>query len=241
MELESNPNYPYEKSRLVQCAFVPVEVAGGYVIVEKFDEFSNQSPLSVVLSAFNDLCMLVKERNSIGELHAIIAELMTEFGNTFPLLARILPNVHKLICRYQSTMPYLDNSVGDDINFSSLCFTIQRFMRVISGQSRPVMLFLDDLQWADAVSLGVVHAVLSDMKGSSCVFFIGSYRNNEVHPEHAIFGFMEKLAVFDVPSTNLHLEGIEKDDLNSMISDMLCIYPRLCKTLSCTVHHKTQG
>ena len=62
----------------------------------------------------------------------------------------------------------------------------------------------------------VIHDILSDMKGSSYVFFIGSYWNNEVHPEHAIFGFMEKLTAFDVPSTNLHLEGIEKDDLNSM-------------------------
>ena len=218
---------------------MPVEIAGGYVIAEKFQDLSNQSPLSIVLSAFNELCILVKERSSLGELLAISTELTTEFEANLSILARILPNVHKLVCPHETTISHLHNHVN--ITFSSLCFTIKQFVRIVTTKSRPLMLFLDDLQWADVVSLGVIHAVLSDMKGASCVFFIGSYRENEAQPENAIFGFMEKLAAFNVPSTDLHLEGMRKEDVNLMISDMLCTYPRLCKTLSNVVHHKTQG
>ena len=97
------------------------------------------------------------------------------------------------------------------------------------------------MQWADPVSLGLVHTVLADRKGASCVFFVGSYRDNEVKPDHIIFGFYEKLSAFDVPLSTLHLDGIPEDDVNAMISGALGMFPRLCRSLSQLVFRKTNG
>ena len=97
------------------------------------------------------------------------------------------------------------------------------------------------MQWADPVSLGLVHTVLADRKGASCVFFVGSYRDNEVKPDHIIFGFYEKLSAFDVPLSTLHLDGIPEDDINAMISGTLGMFPRLCRSLSQLVFRKTNG
>jgi predicted ATPase len=49
-------------------------------------------------------------------------------------------------------------------------------MRAISITSHPVLLFLDNIQESDPVSLGLVHTVLSDRKGA--LFFVGCY--NEI-------------------------------------------------------------
>lgn len=229
------------KSRLVRALFVPVTIAGGYVVTQKFDEISKQSPLSLVVSTFNDLCAVVKERSTEEDLFAIEAELVRVFGNNLSMLARILPNIIELI-QPQTVTSCISSEVDIfDINFNGLCFIVQNVMRVLSKKSRPVMLFLDDLQWADDASLGVIHAVLSDLKGSSCLFFVGSYRDNEVKEGHFIFPFVDKLESFNVQSTKLHLHGMNADDLNAMISDALCIFPRLCKTLSAAIYHKTQG
>ncbi|KAK1746263.1 hypothetical protein QTG54_002870 [Skeletonema marinoi] len=64
------------------------------------------------------------------------------------------------------------------MNARSVCFTLLRFVRVVSSPRHPVMLFLDDIQWADSTALDVIHAILSDMMGS-CMFFVGTYRDNE--------------------------------------------------------------
>jgi predicted ATPase len=103
------------------------------------------------------------------------------------------------------------------------------------------MMVLDDLQWSDSVSLGLVHTVLSDRKGASCVFFLGSYRDNEVHQHHILHGFHSWLSTFDVPSSTIHLDGISQENVLSLISDSLGMLPRLCLSLSQVIYRKTGG
>ena len=101
-------------------------------------------------------------------------------------------------------------------------------------------LFLDDIQWADSTALDVIHTILSDTMGS-CMFFVGAYRNNEVQVDHDIFDLIEKLEISNVRATKLSLTGLDLEDLNTMISDALCLYPRICKSLSDIVLLKTKG
>jgi predicted ATPase len=103
-----------------------------------------------------------------------------------------------------------------------------------------LQLFLDDIQWAHSSALDLIHTILSDTMGS-CMFFVGTYRNNEVQVEHDIFDLMEKLEISNVPMTKVSLTGLDQEDLNTMISDALCLYPRLCKSLSDIVFQKTKG
>lgn len=102
------------------------------------------------------------------------------------------------------------------------------------------MLFLDDLQWSlDEASFSLVESILSDTEGS-CVFFVGSYRSNEVQRDHAIFGFVESLSLAGIPCTSLKLEGLGPEDINLLISDAACLFPRVCRPLSSIVHNKTK-
>ncbi|KAL7518793.1 hypothetical protein ACHAWX_003598 [Stephanocyclus meneghinianus] len=134
-----------------------------------------------------------------------------------------------------------NEEVSSGLNFHMLVFAVMRLMRIISSRSRPVMIFLDDLQWADTASLDLVHAILSDIRGSNCVLFIGSYRDQDVKQGHFVFEFIQTLSAYEVPCTELLLDGLTEDALNLMLSDALCLIPRLCKSLSSTVHHKTRG
>ena len=99
---------------------------------------------------------------------------------------------------------------------------------------------MDDIQWADSAALDVIHTILSDTMGS-CMFFVGTYRNNEVQLDHDIFDFMDRLEISNVQTTKVSLTGLDQKDLNTMISDALCLYPRICKSLSNIVFQKTKG
>ena len=96
------------------------------------------------------------------------------------------------------------------------------------------------MQWADSTALDVIHTILSDTMGS-CMFFVGTYRDNEVQLDHEIFDLMKRLEISNVPTTKVSLTGLDQDDLNTMISDALCLYPRICKSLSGIVFQKTKG
>ena len=99
---------------------------------------------------------------------------------------------------------------------------------------------MDDIQWADRTALDVIHTILSDTMGSS-MFFVGTFRNNEVQVDHDIFDLMERLEISNVRTTKVSLAGLDQKDLNTMISDALCLYPRICKSLSDIVFQKTKG
>ena len=103
-------------------------------------------------------------------------------------------------------------------------------------------LFQNSLQWCDNSALSVVEGILADPAVSSgCLFFVGSYRSNEVQEDHQIFKLMDSLRSSSVPTTTISLEGLLPQDLNTMISDALCMFPRVCEPFSDMVFQKTKG
>ena len=64
-----------------------------------------------------------------------------------------------------------------------LKYLIRTFLRKISIHERPVILYLDDIQWVDALTLDLLRAILLDNELKHFVF-VASYRNNEVFGEN---------------------------------------------------------
>jgi len=230
------------KTFLVQSLTARVDISGGYVLTQKVDQMSKEKPLLDVLSAFNKLCTLIKSKTSPRELAEIAERLTVDFESDFSVLARLLPNISVVFPHLAKPASRKDTSVERIMNLHNVCFTLQRFMRIVSSRLRPIMLFMDDLQWAGSTSLELIQGLLSDTRGStSCFFFVGSYRSNEVETSHPIFDLMTHLESCGISSTKLHLCGLSRVDLNRMISESLCIFPRICKPLSDSVHAKTKG
>jgi predicted ATPase len=223
----------------VQSLFDSIAAADGLLLNKKFEKTAS-SPLTIVLSAFGDLCTLMQEKYSQEKQHSIYQQLQSEFGTNFHLFIGTVPSALKL-APSQTAIDSVINAASceNEVNYFSLCNIIQRFIKVVSSESSPVVIFLDDLQWADSVSLGIIHSVLADK--SSTVFFVGTYRDNEVLPTHIIFGFLEWLAKFNIPLTSISIGGMPAEDVNAMVSDSLGIFPRLCEHLSQTVFRKTSG
>lgn len=227
------------KTRLVSSISDCVVAANGIFFTAKFEE-STSSPLTIVLSAFNDLCLLLECKNSQEDSHHIFEMLKNEFGSNLFLLVRAVPNVLRLASSDTDIGSLINDAIHDnEVNFFSLCDILQRFMKIVSSPSSPVLFLCDDLQWADPTSLGVVHTVLTNKQAS--ILFVGTYRHNEVSSGHIMFDFCEWLSKFNITLTNLSLDGMSTKHVNAMVSDSLGIFPRLCKPLAEIVHRKTKG
>ena len=123
----------------------------GYVITHKFDETPKERCLLEIISIFNDLCVIIRKKSSPQSLLVTRTEIVNEFGADFSVLAHLLPNIRSL-----APTPLEDQTSGNNgdganessnqMNLQSVCFLLQRFMRVVSSKEHPIMLFLDDLQ-----------------------------------------------------------------------------------------------
>ena len=54
----------------------------------------------------------------------------------------------------------------------------ENFMEAISGKEHPLVLFIDDLQWADSSSLEFIKGLMTN-KSIKYVLLIGAYRDNK--------------------------------------------------------------
>ena len=93
------------------------------------------------------------------------------------------------------------------------------------------------------MALQVIQHILCDKAtGESNCFFVGSYRSNEVTSNHAVSRLMKELQASKVCSVQkLMLDGVKSEDLNTLISDELCLLPRVTLGLSSIIHQKTEG
>ena len=156
----------------------------------KFEEVSTQSAFTVVLSAIDNLCLQIALTKSSQHLDTINSDLIKEFGTNIYFLSCLVPNALRLITPHANTNSVpSDQNISNNVNYSSLCFTLQRLAQILLKTVGTCVIFLDDLQWADDMSLGIVHAVLYGLNDSGPLLFIGSYRNNEADSAQKMFCF----------------------------------------------------
>jgi len=68
------------------------------------------------------------------------------------------------------------------MNKSRLHYVFVSFLRCLCTRESPLVIYIDDLQWADAYTLELLETILSDPTTIQHIFFIGAYRSNEVNP-----------------------------------------------------------
>lgn len=224
------------KTRLVENVLKHIDGVSCHVVSHKSDE----SSIPAITQALDQLCACIKKSCSEDEFKRINSRLVEAFGPDFSILEKVLPNT-KLFNDTKRAEPVAPKHQGSEIQSNSVSYILRLFMRAVSCQERPVLLFMDDLQWCDETSLEIVHDILSDKKDSSCVYFLGCFRDNEIGSEHPIYHFMENMNMNNIPVQLLGLGGVNRNELNCMTSDALSILPRHCKDLSDIIHTKTKG
>ena len=88
------------------------------------------------------------------------------------------------------------------MNMNLVQYAFQNFLRALSTTSKttaplsslqpPLILFLDDVQWADAASLQLLSSVLLDSTLSN-ILFVLAYRSNEVDQNHEFMKLRQKV------------------------------------------------
>jgi predicted ATPase len=114
-------------------------------------------------------------------------------------------------------------------------------VEVISSYSQvSVTLFLDDLQWGDEASISVLNQLLLMMKDNKNFFFIGSFRGETSH-DGLFWKMVKNIQEFGISSKTIKLTCMDKCTVTRVISESLCLPPRLVRSLAEIIHSKTHG
>lgn len=222
------------KSALINELHKPVVGRRGYFTSGKFDQFNRNAPYSAVIAAFRHLLrQLLSESDE--KLAQWKARLLDALGANGRIIIDVIPEV-ELITGEQPEVPVLPPSEAQN-RFNRVFL---RFVQVFPAAEHPLVLFLDDLQWADMPSLKLIELLLSDIE-STHLLLIGAYRDNEVDARHPLTQIIETLRAEEDLVHEITLKPLPEDELRQLVADTLHTTPEQCTGLSDLLTQKTGG
>ncbi|OXS59292.1 PAS sensor protein [Cohnella sp. CIP 111063] len=189
-----------------------------YYITGKFEQIPQLSPYPPIIQAFRGLMRhLLGERKHRSDL--LKQKLQTALGANTGLITAMIPEAGLLLGAPSSAE---ETELPSNESKTRFIYAFRKFAQALASKDHPVVLFIDDLQWADASSLELMRALLSDPE-SQYFMFVCAYRPSETDrgrlPGYETDGSIsEQAAIRHLPLSPLSLEQMNRivmETLNS--------------------------
>jgi predicted ATPase/signal transduction histidine kinase len=220
------------KTAVVNEVHKPIVRQRGYFIKGKFDQFNRNIPLSAFVQALRDLMgqLLSESDETLAQWQSRILAAVGENGQ---VLMDVIPELEQIIGK-QPIAPELSGSAAQN-RFNSL---FQKFIEVFTTADHPLVMFLDDLQWADLASLQLIKLLMND---NGYLLMLGAYRDNEVSPVHPFILTVEEIRKANAIVNTITLLPLTFSNTNELIADTLKCSRELAQPLTELIDRKTQG
>jgi hypothetical protein len=187
-----------------------VNSAGGFFCSGKFDQ-QQTDPFMPLCAAFSDLVtqILAQEKDVVREVRQRIHSAV---GRDLCAVMAMIPSLRDLMCgELAKKEGSLDDCSHCTVKKGRSTFAMLKLMRSICSPERPVVMMMDDLQWASKSPLEKLRSmVLDDMNDG--IIFLGISRD-DVSPKSDLSTFLrqledERVSITNIPLKNLELETV---------------------------------
>ncbi|WP_392530690.1 AAA family ATPase [Nostoc sp. C117] len=222
------------KSALVNEIHKPITHRRGYFIHGKFDQLQRDIPYAAITQAFSELIRQLLSESEIT-LQTWKDKILEALGNSGQIIIDVIHDLEKIIGKQP---PIEQLGATEAQNRFNLFF--ERFISIFTQKQHPLVIFLDDLQWADLASLNLIE-LLTTNADSQYLLIIGTYRDNEVSPTHHLMHTLEQIKKAEAKVNQIMLQPLRIKHINQLIADTLNSSITNVKLLSKLVNQKTGG
>lgn len=222
------------KTSLIQELYKPIVRQRGYFIAGKFDQVARNIPYGAFTQALRSLVwqLLTESEERLGLWRARLSEAL---GTNGGVLAEVIPEI-ELILGPQAPPPPLDATEARN----RFRYVLQKFVGALSQKEHPLIVFLDDLQWVDAATLDVLHALLTNAD-IQYLLVIGAYRENEVDDSHLLTWALSRLKSARAHVSRMSLGPLAPADLEAFLCDTLHRAADYTGPIAGLIQKKTDG
>ena len=253
---------------------------GGLFVTGKFDDShvrQHDEPYKGLANACREILgEILSLKRGPERLYAGLAKkILNELGDELSLLLPFLPELSELaqanpedsFKRGGGFALDKNNDIGFIGNNSNdakarFHFAFRRFIRVAASSFAPLVMFLDDLQWADPASLELIDVLITD-RDNPHLMIIGAYRDDELvklgvdndgrdaaeetslyhHPlAQTMMDLDDKSEEYGYRISKLSVGNLDVDDVNRVIVDLFSMDDsEKTKELASLCHKRTSG
>ncbi len=222
------------KSALVESLLKPVSQKNGFFIKGKFDQISSDTPYSTFVQAFNELIQMLLAGGDTYRLRWR-KKIMDTMGGSVKILTEFIPAIEELTGKLPDIPLLKGIEAQNRFNYEFV-----RFIKIIADKDHPLVIFVDDLQWADASSLSLIK-LIAESRDIEYAMLIGAYRINEVDENHPLIKKISELREEHVLFDELQLDDLSLDDVNALVQGALGSQLNNNSFLTDIIYNKTKG
>ncbi|MEN6439503.1 MAG: PocR ligand-binding domain-containing protein [Syntrophobacter sp.] len=222
------------KSALVAEIHKPVTRERGYFISGKFDQYQQNQPYAAFTQAFEQFADLLLSESELT-LERWRDRIMSAVNGNGAVLTEVMPGLERIIGKQPPV-----SKLGGAENRNRFHLTFQTFVKAISTGEHPLVVFIDDWQWADLASLELLKVLLTGEKISH-LLIIGAYRDSEVDQAHPFMITLNDITGVGAGERTIHLENLGPGDVHQLIAESLAVPMAESQVLAELVYSKTRG
>lgn len=206
----------------------------GHFVTGKFDQLGRHIPYAPISRACGDLVrsVLTESPESIAVWRHKILDAVGPNGQ---VIVDLVPELALVI----GAQPK-QQELGPTESQHRFERTFSAFLAVFAAADSPLILFVDDLQWADPASLRLIHVLLTSLARNP-LLLIGAYRDNEVDAVHPLSLALAELRKAGVAPVEIKLAPLGLDDATALVADALAAPRAQVEPLARLVLDKTLG
>ena len=222
------------KTALVRELHKPVLDSNGILVFGKFDQLQRDIPyrgLVLALQQWTRQLLSASEK----ELQQWRLHLQKAVEGNGGLLVELIPEL-ALVVEPQPLQQRVD-----PIQMQQLFnHVLLNFMGAIATAEHPLVLALDDLQWADEGSLHLMELLLSS-EDISHLMLVGIYRDAEVDASHPLQLTIDTLRHRDSKLDAIQLEPLSLAVVTQLVQDTFGSQDEAARQLASIILEKTEG
>jgi histidine kinase len=221
------------KSSLVHEVHRPLTARRGITVEGKFDQLNRGRPYDSLVQAFRSLMkqLAAESEEHLNEWRDTLKNAVDRNGQ---VLIDVIPELEHII----GPQPPVER-LGPAESRNRFQLLLSRFVRAIGTKEHPLVLFLDDMQWADLPTIELVNRLATDPE-TRYVLFLAAYRENEVDEGHALTSMITRMKAEGADLETVRLGPLQEPDVVELVGDTVRKAPGYLR-LALTCHAKTRG
>lgn len=230
------------KTRLVQELYKSMTQQRGHFIAGKYEQLQRNIPYSALIQAFRELIQQVLSESE-EQVANWRSRLLAALGDNAQAVIDVIPDIELIIGKQPDAMELPPAEAQNRFHL-----VLEKFIRVFTQstgmdgveQLHPLIIFLDDLQWADRASLQLIQrwmTVLNDQR----LLVIGAYRDNEVNAAHPLAQLLNDIQDAGGAIHSMTLSTLGLAEVDRLIQDTLHCEPERSLPLAKLTLQKTDG
>mmetsp|Transcript_2203 Transcript_2203/g.4963 ORF Transcript_2203/g.4963 Transcript_2203/m.4963 type:complete len:1063 (-) Transcript_2203:91-3279(-) len=191
------------------------------------------STLAAILEAFVIFSKNLEQEEDSEEKKSILASLRAGMHDEIDTIEPLLPRLAKLLGK--DTDATASPCAG--FTWDRLQFLFKSLFRSLCCGGRPLILYLDDLQWADQNSLELIEILLKD-QDLKTFMIVSCVRSCSIADD----GFKKWLSLLEEDRIEtMELNSFSLEETGLFISETLELKPEETSSLTMAVYNKTRG